>query len=345
MVNFTENNIVPAFLGGLIICLATSLNLYLKGRMTNVTNTIHGVITLEKPRLAWKSCTLAGLIFAGALSFHLYGFGYIGEMYLFDLPLVFINGLDYAGWILGALLIGFGARLSNGDTSAHAFCGVPRCARRAIVATVVFLFTGCLLANLRFNYPFFYDTVWAGTTSSADVGTSANIAIGLCALILVFSFITNDYGSDGAMDVLISFLLGFLYGVGLIVAGVCKRNKILSFLTFDDQWDPSYLFVLVAVIVGNWLTFNCIFARGQPTQGSRFEVPNSVVIDVKLILGAALFGAGWGITGLCPGPALVVAPLYIPQIIALFLPCVAFGQVLADKAIESWDRRGFESFD
>ena len=103
-----------------------------------------------------------------------------------------------------------------------------------------------------------------------------------------------------------SWVYGLLFGVGLVIAGMCRVSKIIYFLTIDkDLWDPSLAFVMGAAVAINVVTFHLILKREKPTILEKFELPKNTKIEVKLIAGAAIFGLGWGIGGLCPGPGMV----------------------------------------
>lgn len=120
---------------------------------------------------------------------------------------------------------------------------------------------------------------------------------------------TNRVGFWGA-----AFLSGALFGVGLVLAGMTRPSKILGFLDFFGDWDPSLLWVMGgAVGVNAALTWK-ILRREAPRFYPKFVVPPVVrkkwwnQIDAKLLIGASLFGVGWGLSGYCPGPAIVAAP-------------------------------------
>lgn len=101
------------------------------------------------------------------------------------------------------------------------------------------------------------------------------------------------------------FLVGLLFGVGLIVAGMTDPSKVLGFLDLAGTWDPSLAFVMgggILVGLGAFAT-----AKKRPTTffGGAMHLPTSTDIDKRLIGGGLLFGAGWGLAGFCPGPAIV----------------------------------------
>lgn len=106
------------------------------------------------------------------------------------------------------------------------------------------------------------------------------------------------------MNIVWNGLAGIFFGVGLVIAGMIDPAKVLNFLDVAGTWDPSLAFVMGGAIAvtatGYWL----VGKRDQPLFESKFHLPAARDIDARLITGAALFGAGWGLVGLCPGPAI-----------------------------------------
>jgi uncharacterized membrane protein YedE/YeeE len=108
------------------------------------------------------------------------------------------------------------------------------------------------------------------------------------------------------MAVIGAFATGLLFGLGLILSGMADPQKVLNFLDVAGSWDPSLAFVMAGAIAvaapGFWL----VRQRAAPLATPRFQVPPSdAPIDRRLIIGAAVFGIGWGLAGFCPGPAIV----------------------------------------
>ncbi|MFO0623733.1 MAG: YeeE/YedE family protein [Polyangia bacterium] len=107
------------------------------------------------------------------------------------------------------------------------------------------------------------------------------------------------------MRSLTSFLLGALFGIGLIVSGMIHPQKVQDFLDVSGQWDASLALVMGGALLVTALTFPLIVKRREPLLATKFHLPTAKEIDAKLIVGAALFGIGWGLGGFCPGPAIV----------------------------------------
>ena len=103
----------------------------------------------------------------------------------------------------------------------------------------------------------------------------------------------------------IAALSGLLFGLGLILSGMTNPHKVLSFLDITRQWDLSLMFVMAGAISVAFFAFRHMTSQPQSKLGYAIQLPGTRLIDRKLIAGALLFGAGWGLAGFCPGPALV----------------------------------------
>lgn len=106
------------------------------------------------------------------------------------------------------------------------------------------------------------------------------------------------------MDILSSFIVGLIFGVGLILAGMTDPSKVIGFLDVAGLWDPSLAFVMGGAILVGVVAFR--FARKRTTAflGGAMRMPTRDDIDRRLVLGSLAFGVGWGMAGFCPGPAL-----------------------------------------
>ena len=101
------------------------------------------------------------------------------------------------------------------------------------------------------------------------------------------------------------FLVGLLFGIGLILAGMTDPSKVLGFLDLAGTWDPSLAFVMGGGILVGLGAFAAAKKRTTNFLGGAMHLSTSTVIDMRLIGGSLLFGAGWGLAGFCPGPAIV----------------------------------------
>jgi len=110
------------------------------------------------------------------------------------------------------------------------------------------------------------------------------------------------------MAVLLQFVIGLIFGLGLILSGMANPAKVLNFLDFaairTGAWDASLAFVMAAAIAVTFAGFKLVLRRSRPVFGEKFHLPTREDIDARVIAGPAIFGIGWGLSGFCPGPAI-----------------------------------------
>jgi len=129
---------------------------------------------------------------------------------------------------------------------------------------------------------------------------------------------------------LISFLAGILFGLGLAVSEMVNPARVIGFLDIAGHWDPTLGFVMAGALAVTAPAFGIILRRRRPLLAAEFYLPVKRDIDPRLIGGAALFGIGWGLGGLCPGPALASLASGSPVILIFVLAMIA-GQWLAGR--------------
>jgi len=118
----------------------------------------------------------------------------------------------------------------------------------------------------------------------------------------------------------VALLGGALFGAGACISGMARPSKVIGFLDFGGPWDPSLLLVMGSALVISIVAWRIVAKVRTPRFGTEFPPPPSTVVDVRLIGGAAIFGVGWGLSGYCPGPALVSLVSGVP---AVFVFCAA----------------------
>lgn len=107
------------------------------------------------------------------------------------------------------------------------------------------------------------------------------------------------------MRTLVAFLAGLTFGFGLLVSGMSSPDKVLAFLDLAGAWDPSLAFVMGGAVLSATPLFWLARRRQRPLAGETYDQPDTRLVDKRLIGGAVLFGIGWGVAGICPGPAVV----------------------------------------
>jgi uncharacterized protein len=103
---------------------------------------------------------------------------------------------------------------------------------------------------------------------------------------------------------LVAVIAGLLFGLGLSLSQMVDRSRVLGFLDVTGNWDSTLLFVLGGAVGVTTIAFRFVLRRPQPLYGDKFYLPTQQNIDMPLVLGAAIFGIGWGLSGYCPGPAI-----------------------------------------
>ena len=130
------------------------------------------------------------------------------------------------------------------------------------------------------------------------------------------------------MGVVVNLVAGLLFGLGLLISGMADPAKVQNFLDVFGTWDPSLAFVMAGAVATAFIGYRVAFRRAAPVLASAFALPVGDTADRRLLVGAGLFGIGWGLTGFCPGPAVVSIPL-LAQGTLVFVPAMLAGIVLA----------------
>src|SRR6056300_1681658 len=106
------------------------------------------------------------------------------------------------------------------------------------------------------------------------------------------------------MALITALISGIIFGVGLALGGMLDPSKVVGFLDLFGVWDPSLAFVMGGGVIINVIGHQIIARRSRPICDNQFHLPMTKTITLPLIIGSVLFGIGWGVTGLCPGPAV-----------------------------------------
>ncbi|CAM9689731.1 unnamed protein product [Ascophyllum nodosum] len=342
-----------AAVGGLVLGTAATTMLASTGEknsLIGLSGIFDGVITRSLGR-GWKAVFLSGFTAGGIVAAVVYPEGLNQR----GAPAV-----STLGFIVSGFLVGLGTRLGNGCTSGHGLCGLPRLSRRSLVAVLTFFTSGVATASVLSAW------VESGNRDDRVTEESPMLAIRYTALAasaasLVHTFTLREARAQWKAH-LASFLCGGMFAGGLVLSGMVQRAKVVNFLAFRrDSWDPSLAFVLGCGVMTTLVGFPLVTRRlGTPLCGrplkklvptassdtetkkendetkapapslaKEFEIPTNTELDVPLILGAWMFGLGWGSSGLCPGPAFAAAAYGFPSVAFVFLPSVAVGMKVA----------------
>ena len=274
----------------------------------------------------------------------------------------FVSDIGYA---IAGFLVGFGSRLGNGCTSGHGICGLARLSKRSLAAVITFMATGIATASLCPDDSVFRETP-VGSMVSDD--PSSAIGMSICAIFAGASLpvllkksmkgnVLDERESDlkpkekenDSKKVLISAIAASIFSVGLAVSGMVKQHKVFGFLNVKGfstgTWDGTLALVMgggvvVSAIGYYWVKGFNYFPNERALSCpllldkscGKFNIPTNTVIDLQLLLGSAIFGVGWGLGGLCPGPALFVAASGSPKVVYYWWPANLVGVFLAEQA-------------
>nr|BFD62408.1 YeeE/YedE thiosulfate transporter family protein [Bdellovibrio sp. HM001] len=115
-------------------------------------------------------------------------------------------------------------------------------------------------------------------------------------------------------NALAALVVGFVFAIGLGVSGMTQPQKVVGFLDLFGNWDPSLVFVMAGAIAVHFVTYRLIRRRPTPLLDTKWHVPTKTELTPALMVGAVLFGAGWGLAGFCPGPAVTSLASFEPRV-------------------------------
>jgi len=286
--------------------------LLLTGRILGISGLAKGFVTNQIT--SWRTAFMVGLL----------GGGYVAHTItpaVFDaLPPTYT--LARAG--LGGLLVGVGASLGNGCTSGHGICGLSRLSPRSLAYVMTFMLAGAAAATLTGTAEALGIAPLAATFARPpdDVWYSGGLLLAAAALSQAgLGALAERVKDKKPVELLAEAAAGVFFAFGLVFAGMVRPTKVAGFLSVTHPaWDPSLMFVMGGAILVAMPAYQYVMRKKgsvKPLLTNAFTLPTSTSVDLKLLLGAALFGAGWGISGMCPGPGLVaLAAVPSAQVVA-----------------------------
>eukprot|EP01041_Mallomonas_annulata_P000919 gene919-1782_t len=324
--HLAENiDLVSAVAGGLIIGITSSGYLYLTGRVSGLSGIMESLlVSHDDDQKRWTSAYVIGLLSSGAI---------LNSVYPIALAPVKSMPVTTLGIMISGFLVGLGTRMGNGCTSGHGICGLSRLSPRSLAAVLTFMTTGAigsyLVKETSLNEVFFSNSV-----NHVDIDPS--YTVGISVLIILLSTYPKDIlavlsGSkmntviqtikENFRDYLITFTSAMIFGLGLGVSGMLNPSRVIQFLNFSgsEGWDPSLMGVMGSGVVFNTIVRTTLASRcgkdrpcsGQTTGKTFSDIvkvglePVNLKVDSRLIIGSAIFGFAWGLTGICPGPGVV----------------------------------------
>lgn len=320
MFNYFEGSV-----GAILLHLASSSFLFDNGRVLGCSSMLYN--TLANPSI-FNVPTIAGMA-TSAL-----GVKYLLPQYLPSYAAVVpIAGSAVLPYIISGILVGVGTQMGSGCTSGHMLCGVARGSVRSLVATCVFTGTAALTAFLLGTPP----ACAEGPCYTISNPSSDDVTI-LLSVLTVFAstryLLRQSLTKSKVSQALVSFYSGLTFGTGLLIAGMASPGVTLGFLAlWGSKFNPTLLMVMLFGVLPNAYEYwtrrpGSIPASTTPASTSEpsssstgaaaieaptccqtYNLPTRTQVDAKLIIGAAIFGIGWGMSGICPGPGVLSAVL------------------------------------
>lgn len=300
---------VAALCGGAVLGVATVVKLSVNGNILGISGIVNGIsVVVAKPGKAdpwfWRLSFLVGFLVAGAV------LRVAAPTTLQPFP----ASMTVARVACAGALVGFGSSVGSGCTSGHGISGLTRFSPRSFVATMTFMGAGFLTASLSGSSDFF------GPQLPPPVKLPWSIVYSLVLVVVALGFVpvvanlttlpddATGASPDRPARLATEFVAATIFGLGLGIAGMGRPQEVISFLDVGDgDWDPSLALVMGAALGITVPVYHLKLKKDsfKPVLNSKLDLPAKTKIDVQLVVGSALFGIGWGLCGVCPGPALI----------------------------------------
>ena len=318
-----SSSLLNGLLGGSVIGLSAASLLLLTGDVLGASGIINRVVlspiqTLSDSTQHWKLVLMASFALTARVFFK--------DSY--DKENIPQQGLTVLATALAGLFVGFGTKLGNGCTSGHGICGLARFSKRSLVAVLTFM--GTAMATTFLTMPdspvSTFEFLRAPPSQPSfflQAGSVVTMGLSTLALFSLFGKKSKDENSKAKLGP--AAISGSLFAAGLYFSQMVYRSKVWGFLDVSKipsgTWDATLMMVMggglaVSFAAYQFLEHFRVVKHTKPLEGpvalrrgSKFSVPTNTVIDSDLVVGAACFGVGWGLGGLCPGPALFMAAL------------------------------------
>mmetsp|Transcript_14931 Transcript_14931/g.35379 ORF Transcript_14931/g.35379 Transcript_14931/m.35379 type:complete len:381 (-) Transcript_14931:889-2031(-) len=309
---------VESAIGGMLIGLSAAICYQVDGKIAGCAGILgpflRGVTQCQPMQggQVWKLLFLVGLVIGGLIAMvcnHDFSFPAAAPFHI-------------VRYIAASIFVGIGTRVGKGCTSGHGICGLPRFSSRSWVAVPTFMGVAIITVALtrhalEWDAPRQWavaDLQWPPRWEFPVISLVGSVL--LTGLMLLLPQMIRVYASP--------VLAGSIFGVGLGCAGMTSQAKVLDFLDFGGTWDPSLAFVMGCGIMVSGPAF--LYAEREASKPlcaeCSYEKPPKHGNYLPLMLGASFFGLGWGLIGICPGPAIAGV---IPYMIDADEPGLSFG--------------------
>ncbi|KAK2466773.1 hypothetical protein APHAL10511_001031 [Amanita phalloides] len=329
---------VQSFLGGVGLALSVHLLMRLNGNVLGVSGFLHRAVKGDKE----ASSAILGIILGGVI---------IGLLER-GRPLAAVTNFPHT--LVAGFLVGLGTKLSNGCTSGHMLCGVSRLSLRSFVATITFFITAIATSNVTHrNLPAAQTFDW----TLGEYGKSLLLIQAFLLVVILSFFLLAPSGQEEdtaapsrdetrplrqelssprrSFRYLAFFITSVEFALALRLSNLVDPVRVVSFLLLPHHpaFDPSLAFLAIGVLPLTTLLYRYNRGPEKAHISGHWSIPKGGEIDAKLIIGAAVFGVGWAIAGICPGPGLVnsgraiVAGTGLAQTIGWVVAVIAGGMI------------------
>jgi uncharacterized membrane protein YedE/YeeE len=293
---------LSAIVGGTTLGLSTLFFRVVFGRVLGISG-IFGRIFDNIPDKTWRICFTLGLFSAGVM--------------LPSTPTSLTT--DTKMLVAAGALVGFGTNMGSGCTSGHGLVGLARFSLRSWVAVPVFMMSGMMTRMFMTTETF--TTVAPVIVNEISLRTEYLLGsvLGIFGLAYLSAPFFKETNHVNWLTDIYSFAIGGMFGLGLIVGGMTQPQKVFEFLQFPSlflsrpedayaSFDPSLMILMMAGMLPSLLLNPVIENRlEEPLLAKEHCMPSKTQITWRLVVGAAVFGVGWGLVGVCPGPGIVQA--------------------------------------
>lgn len=292
---------LASFLGGIILGFCVLFFRVIFGRVLGISGILNGLFTFGVVDQSWRVLFTLGLIFSG----------------IFGMNKPIDVGSDLFNIVLAGFMVGFGTFMANGCTSGHGLCGIARLSRRSLIAVSTFMVTAMVTRYIRMKESFTLIEPVIDNSVSLPIEYLLPTLVGLIGVAYVTSPSINSPQMVNLTTNIYSFAIGALFGTGLILSGMNDPLKVLNFLSLPTYFlnrpdnsfavfDPSLMIVMGAGVIPNMI-LNPFIEKSldKPRLSETSRMPTLQLVTPKLVFGSMAFGIGWGLAGICPGPAIV----------------------------------------
>ena len=320
----------PVAILGFLLGLASTTLLLLNGDIMGASGIISPLIT--QPQKTWKSQSWKFVFTASFIGTANLYFRHVDRHALQEAGLG-ARPLSSVGYVVAGLLVGLGTKLGNGCTSGHGICGMARLSRRSFAAVATFMSAAMATATLLAQDALKSRTTILYIESFAPEGPDTMTS--WLVVVVPIGLALWSLRRGPTRKTLGAAISGALFATGLALSKMVLTGKVLGFLDIaaipSGSYDPTLATVMGGGLVISYLGYQYKERHfsTKPVMAEEFNVPCNVVIDWPLLLGSSLFGAGWGLGGLCPGPALFRFAVGVPSIVFLWMPAFYAGSYLA----------------